>query len=123
MRYRAKDPDSFGDKLLHVAERFSVSQLQFVDNIIDKKYFTSFLPKFAGKNYELFYETKADITEQEFKAFADSGTHFIQPGIESLSTNVLHLMKKGTSLPINLRCLRLCKEYGISPSWTILCKF
>ncbi|MAR08280.1 MAG: hypothetical protein CL862_14455 [Cyanobium sp. NAT70] len=123
MRYRAKDPDSFGDKLLHVAERFSVSQLQFVDNIIDKKYFTSFLPKFTGKNYELFYETKADITEQEFKAFADSGTHFIQPGIESLSTNVLQLMKKGTSLPINLRCLRLCKEYGISPSWTILCKF
>ena len=123
MRYRAKDPESFGENLLDVADRFSVSQLQFVDNIIDKKYFTSFLPKFAGKNYELFYETKADITESEFKAFADSGTHFIQPGIESLSTNVLQLMKKGTSLSINLRCLRLCKEYGISPSWTILCKF
>jgi hypothetical protein len=35
----------------------------------------------------------------------------IQPGIESLSSSVLSLMRKGVTALINIRLLKLCAEY------------
>merc|ERR1711966_191930 len=100
-----------------------VKSIEFVDNIIAKTYFEDLLPQLNSQNLSLFYETKADFSESDAVRFKESGVRFIQPGIESLSDSVLNLMKKGTTAAVNIECLRLCREYGIRPAWTILSGF
>jgi hypothetical protein len=71
----------------------------------------------------IFYEVKADLKADEMQVMADAGVRRIQPGIESLSTPTLKLMKKGTTSFHNLRFLRNCALYGITPLWNILVGF
>ena len=45
----------------------------------------------------VFYETKANLTKDQLRALREAGIGTIQPGIESLSTDVLRTMRKGTT--------------------------
>jgi hypothetical protein len=47
----------------------------------------------------------------------------IQPGIESLSTNVLRLMRKGTTMLRNVRLLKWAHYYSMHIGWNILTGF
>jgi hypothetical protein len=47
----------------------------------------------------------------------------IQPGIESLSDQVLKLMKKGVSGLQNIQLLKWCKQFGVEPQWNLLFGF
>ena len=47
----------------------------------------------------------------------------IQPGIESLSSHVLQLMRKGVTAIQNVQLLKLCREYGIEVVWNLLYGF
>jgi len=53
----------------------------------------------------------------------DGGVSHIQPGIESLSDEVLRLMRKGVTGFQNLQLLRWCTEVGVGCSWNILAGF
>lgn len=121
--YRSKSPTQMASIVKELTLKHGINKIEFVDNIIDKTYFNDFLPLLEDQDLIMFYETKADISEQDISHFRSSGVRFIQPGIESLSNPVLKLMRKGTSLAINLQCLRLCREYGVRPAWAILTGF
>jgi hypothetical protein len=54
---------------------------------------------------------------------AQAGVTHIQPGIESLSSNVLLLMRKGVRAVQNVNLLRWSQYYGIHVSWNILWGF
>jgi hypothetical protein len=54
------------------------------------------------------------------KVLADAGITKIQPGIESMSSSTLSLMKKGTSVFHNLNFLKGCVIYFITPVWNLL---
>ena len=47
----------------------------------------------------------------------------MQPGIESLATSTLKLMRKGTSVFQNLLLLKNCVTYDIYPRWNLLVGF
>src|SRR5262249_10194705 len=47
----------------------------------------------------------------------------IQPGIESLSSRVLQLMRKGVTTLQNIYLLKLCSMYGIEALWNFLVGF
>jgi magnesium-protoporphyrin IX monomethyl ester (oxidative) cyclase len=123
MAYRYRDPQAMASIVRSTTSRYNTKKIEFVDNIIAKSYFEEFLPLLENEDLTLFYETKADFNESEVQRFYTSGVRFIQPGIESLSDPVLKLMRKGTSAALNLECLRLCREYGINPAWSILSGF
>ena len=123
MNYRVKDASSMAEQLKSKIQEHRIKRVEFVDNIIDKGYFKSFLPLIEDQDLSLFYETKADFSESDAEQFLKSGVRFIQPGIEALHDSVLKLMRKGTSAALNIECLRLCKEYGLRPAWSILTEF
>lgn len=123
MAYRARDPRAMASIVRSTTSRYAINKIEFVDNIIAKSYFDHFLPLLQEDSLTLFYETKADFSESDAQRFRASGVRFIQPGIESLSDPVLKLMRKGTSAALNIECLRLCREYGINPAWSILSGF
>ena len=50
---------------------------------------------------------------------AKAGITHIQPGIESLSSNVLHLMRKGVRAITNINLLRWAQYYDMRVSWNL----
>ena len=69
----------------------------------------------------MLYEVKANLTQPEVAALRRSRVRHLQPGIESLNTHCLQLIKKGTTAIRNLALLKWCREYGIIAYWNLLC--
>jgi hypothetical protein len=53
----------------------------------------------------------------------DAGISVIQPGIESLSSHVLKLMRKGVTALQNIQLLKSCEQFGVVPGWSIITGF
>ena len=125
MRYRSKSAERVIDELLYLQENYQYTRVQVVDNIMDVRYFHDLLPRLAEKNLglDLFYETKANLRKEQVLAFRRAGVSMIQPGIESFSTNLLRLMRKGVSMLQNIQLLKWCAEYMVTPTWIMLMGF
>jgi ribosomal peptide maturation radical SAM protein 1 len=96
-----------------------------VDNILDPGYLASLVPALAEAqlDYEIFYEIKANLTRAQVRRLAESGIRHVQPGIESFSSHVLALMRKGTRSSQNVNTLRWAQHYQVSASWNLLWGF
>ena len=125
MAYRSMKPELAID-LISGLFKFSstVSRLESVDNILPKNYVQEVLPFInPPQNMTIFYEVKADLAEHDVEVLSKAGVRAIQPGIESLNTSTLKLMKKGTSSFQNLMLLKNCLLYGVNPAWNLLIGF
>lgn len=125
MNFRSKSADRAMDELLTLTARYPGCYIQVVDNILDMQYFKTFIPDLAARklNLHLFYEVKSNLRKDQVRLLRDAGIRMIQPGIESLSTPILKLMKKGCTSLQNIQLLKWCKEYGLRVSWNILWGF
>jgi ribosomal peptide maturation radical SAM protein 1 len=125
MAFRSKTPANAAADIVELARRHRVLRLDAVDNIVDMTYVRELLPRLreADHGFGLFYETKSNLKRAELRALRMAGVIAIQPGIESLSTPILALMKKGVTALQNLRLLKWCKEMRIHVAWNILYGF
>ncbi len=125
MTFRAKSPERALAELTELVDRYQTRRISAVDNIIDMRYFRDALPRLAELelDVELFYETKANLRKEQVRLLGEAGITRIQPGIESLSSNVLRLMRKGVSALQNIQLLRWCDEYMVQPYWNLLAGF
>jgi ribosomal peptide maturation radical SAM protein 1 len=74
-------------------------------------------------DYKLFWEVKANLTPAQLRTLASAGVACVQPGIESLSTHVLELMRKGISMLKNVRFLKWARYFNMDIRWNILTGF
>ncbi len=125
MQFRAKSAGRVLDELAQQARRYRSFRFEAVDNILEPSYLKDLFPGLAETEagYELFYEVKANLDREHLKIMAQAGVAHIQPGIESLSTHVLGLMRKGVRAVQNVNLLRWCQYYGIDVSWNLLWGF
>jgi len=125
MAFRSKTPDRFMREITDLAKRYRITFFQTTDNILDMGYLKSFFPRVdeARLDYEFFFETKANLTREQLAALRRGGVRWLQPGIESLSTHILTLMRKGTTMLQNVRLLKWCRYYGIRVSWNLIWGF
>jgi ribosomal peptide maturation radical SAM protein 1 len=125
MSYRAKSPQRVLTELSEQTRKYRINFFEAVDNILDLKYFEGFfdLIEQGKSDYQFFYEVKANLTRAQIHALYRGGMRHIQPGIESLSTHVLKLMRKGCSMLMNICCMKWCLYYGIHVSWNLLWGF
>jgi ribosomal peptide maturation radical SAM protein 1 len=95
------------------------------DNILSMKFFADLLPALAERKntVPLFFEIKANLRREQVRLLRDAGVTGVQPGVESLSTPILQLMRKGVTLLQNVQLLKWCKEFGVKPLWNILWGF
>jgi hypothetical protein len=63
---------------------------------------------------------KANLTLEQLRILWDGGVRQIQPGIESLSSDILRLLRKGASKLHNIRLLKWARWLGIKVSWYLL---
>ncbi|MGH7388559.1 MAG: RiPP maturation radical SAM C-methyltransferase [Candidatus Rokuibacteriota bacterium] len=125
MAFRSKSAERVVEEIAALATRHEVLDVKVVDNIMDPRYLHDVLPRLADLNYDLriFYEIKANLKRDHVRLLRNAGIVQIQPGIESLSTPILKLMRKGVSALQNLRLLKWCEEYGVHPLWNLVCGF
>jgi ribosomal peptide maturation radical SAM protein 1 len=125
INYRSMRPESAFAVLNALFEEAPrIRELQSVDNILPKSYLTDVLPYLdMPPGLFMFYEVKADLSEDDFRVLAGARVLRIQPGIEALNTSTLKLMRKGTSVFQNLAFLINSVRYGIEPAWNLLIGF
>jgi ribosomal peptide maturation radical SAM protein 1 len=98
--------------------------LECVDNILPKQYLKEVLPVLAPPpQVSLFYEVKASLSEEDVQILSKAHVNSIQPGIESLATSTLQLMKKGTTAFQNILLLKYCLLSDVYPLWNVLVGF
>jgi ribosomal peptide maturation radical SAM protein 1 len=112
-------------ELVSQAKRYRSFRFEAVDNIMDTAYLTKLFPVLVENEtgYEIFYEVKANLSREQLKLMAQAGVTHIQPGIESLSSNVLRLMRKGVRAIQNVNLLRWAQYYDIHVDWNLLWGF
>ncbi|MFB0615545.1 RiPP maturation radical SAM C-methyltransferase [Streptomyces sp. AGS-58] len=125
MEFRAKPGERLWAEIDRLVRRHRLLDVVTVDNIIGMAYFRDFLPRVAGSGWDLrlHYEVKSNLTADQLRLLAASGTVHIQPGIESLDSRVLDLMDKGVTGARNVRTLRECENHALTCSWNLLYGF
>jgi ribosomal peptide maturation radical SAM protein 1 len=125
MTFRSKSAKRVLEELSELQNNYHPDYIAAVDNILDMKYFRDLVPALAteGLHLGIFYETKANLTKEHLRLLRAAGIATIQPGIESLSTSILRLMRKGTTAIQNVQMLKWCSELGIVPFWNLIYGF
>lgn len=92
-----------------------------VDNLMPPTYprevFSALSPP-AG--VAMRYEVRADLSASDIQALCHGGVTWLQPGIESLATATLTLMRKGVTAFSNVRFLKECTGYPVTLEWNVL---
>ncbi|MBI2893810.1 MAG: RiPP maturation radical SAM protein 1 [Deltaproteobacteria bacterium] len=106
----------------HFARERPGIPLVMTDSSLPASYFDDAIPELAarGLGATIQYETRADLTRAQLAALRAAGIAQIQPGIESLSTAVLRLMRKGTTALQNVQLLKWARELGLTVLWNLL---
>jgi ribosomal peptide maturation radical SAM protein 1 len=125
MGFRAKKTERVLAELAELTRRYRICSFEAVDNILDPRYIDKLFAQIgeAKLDYRFFYEVKVNLTRAQIKTLYRGGIRSIQPGIESMSTRVLQLMRKGCTMLQNVRCLKWCHYYDIRVSWNLLWGF
>lgn len=125
MAFRSKSPRRALDELEELVDRWQLTNVEAVDNILDMKYFSDMLPALAnsGRSLQIFYEVKSNLSREQVKLLSEAGVNRIQPGIESMSDHVLKLMRKGVTALRNIQLLKWCREFNIIVEWNVLYGF
>jgi ribosomal peptide maturation radical SAM protein 1 len=93
------------------------------DEIVAKDYFKDFLPGLPGRLPGLrvvYFQVRPDLHKQQLRLLADAGIRRLEAGIESLSTPVLRLMRKGTTALQCVQFLKSARELDIEVVWNVL---
>ena len=125
MTYRAMNPENAIELFKSLFKYHPRSSYFFcVDNILPTTYIKDVLPHLnSPENSTIFYEVKADLSEEDLKVLSQAKANCIQPGIESLATSTLKLMKKGTSSFQNLTLMKNSLLNDVELVWNILIGF
>ncbi|MFH1465916.1 MAG: RiPP maturation radical SAM C-methyltransferase [Pseudomonadota bacterium] len=122
MAFRAKSQARFMAEVDSVTRRYGTRYLFMADNILSMEYLGEFAGWAAESGMELsyFWEVKANLDRRRIRRLAQAGVTAVQPGIESFSTPILRLMRKGVSAIQNVAFLKYAREYGVLPAYNIL---
>ncbi len=123
--YRRKTPQRAEAEIKALTARYGVERVILTDSVLDMSAFKTFLPALAewGGLEELFLEVRVGLNFDQLRMLKAAGVKSFQPGIESLDSEVLRLMNKGTTLLQNIQFLKWCRELDLFPTWNLLFGF
>jgi ribosomal peptide maturation radical SAM protein 1 len=125
MEFRAKNVDNVIQQLDELSRRYGILDFNAIDNIIAPEYIDKLFTRLADANTDirLHYEVRPSLTRAQLKLMRKGGLFSIQPGVESLSTHILKLMRKHTTGIRNLELIKWATYYGINNLYNILLRF
>lgn len=123
--FRSKSSSRALNELISLTTSYPGCPVVTVDNILDMSYFKTFIQELATHpiDVQIFYEVKANLKKDQLRLLKAARVTRIQPGIESLSSVILAMMRKGVKALQNIQLLKWCKEFDIYPTWNLLWGF
>ena len=97
--------------------RFMMAVDNLMPPIFPREVFSKLSPP-AG--IAMRYEVRSDLPTSDIQALCRGGVTWLQPGIESLSTATLMLMRKGITAFNNVLFLKECTRYPVTLEWNLL---
>lgn len=124
-KFRMKSCERVMAELAEQAQEYQIRSFEAVDNILAREHLATVIPALAAadKPYQVFYETKSNLTKEQLASLVKAGIRWIQPGIESLHDGPLKLMNKGNTAIKHIEFLKHANELGIRCSWNLLWGF
>jgi ribosomal peptide maturation radical SAM protein 1 len=125
LAYRRKNPQRAEAEIKALTDRYGVERVILTDSVLDMSAFKTFLPALAdwGGLEELFLEVRVGLDLDQVRMLRAAGVRSFQPGIESLDSEVLRLMNKGTTLLQNIQFLKWSRKFDLFPTWNLLYGF
>jgi len=123
--YRQKSPDQVVRELRSLLGTCPSRKVGMTDSVMPYSYFRMLLPRLAGQfpGVSVFYEQRANLSLPQILALKQAGVTSIAVGIESLSSRLLSLMKKGVQARQILMLLRNARAVGVDLLWNLLWGF
>jgi magnesium-protoporphyrin IX monomethyl ester (oxidative) cyclase len=122
MTHRSKSAEAVLAEFKQLSTKYNINKFEIVDNILPMEYMKTVLPTLSEESdYNIFYETKANLKKDHIEQMANAGIKWIQPGFESLHDDFLKLVAKGATAIQNISALKWCRNYGVRVSWNLLC--
>jgi ribosomal peptide maturation radical SAM protein 1 len=125
MEFRAKEPQQVVSMLETLSRRYGRLDFNAIDNIMAPEYTEQLFGKLSEikSDIRLHYEIRPHFRREQLARMRSGGLISVQPGIESLSTHVLKLMKKHSTGMRNLELMKWCTYYDINNLYNILVGF
>ncbi len=122
MVYRNKSAQRIIDEIEALARRYGIEKMTSTDCIMPERFAEEVCPDLAVCDHaiDLQYEVKANLVPQQLDRFKRAHINSIQPGVESLCTDILKLMNKGVDAIQNIGLLRNCISRQIVVRWHLL---
>lgn len=125
MKFRSAAAAQVLADITALAARYKRTEFDVVDNILDPGFFDDVLPELARRrrnefDYRFFWEVKANLSPEQIRLLRNAGVQRIQPGIESLSTRILRLMRKGVTALQNVKLLVFAAENDLMVTWNLI---
>lgn len=122
MKFRGWSGDAVLAELERLKQRYGIGRFYCMDLILPREYLRTMLPEVARRGHEwmFFYEIKANVKRRELQLLADAGVRWVQPGIESLDSDLLRLMHKGVTAAQNIILLKWSRELDVFCGWNLL---
>src|SRR5215204_1642850 len=125
MEFRSKRVENVIQQLDELSRRYGILDFNAIDNIIAPEYIEQLFNQLSAANTDihLHYEVRPSLSRVQLKQMRKGGLFSIQPGVESLSTHILKLMRKHTTGVRNLELIKWSTYYGINNLYNILLRF
>ena len=125
IKFREKSCNNIINDLSYLSERYNRFDFISTDPIIGPNVVNKLFPYLADRklSYDFFFELKPKATTEYFDRLKKASVTSIQPGIESLNSEILKIINKGSTATSNLEILRLSKNNNIDIYWNILIGF
>ncbi len=122
IKYRHKSAEKVISDLRELSEKYPDCIVNMADNVIPSEYFRTLIPRLDKElpGMHLIYQVRANLSLEEVAALKRAGLDLAQVGIESLSTPILKLMRKGTTSGQNISFLRYARSVGLPIFWSIM---
>jgi len=119
--YRTKSADRIAAELRDLGRLWPCRLIYLADTVVSPAFLDEVLPDLAADVLppRLFFEVRPNLTREQVATIAAIRAQ-IQPGVESFSDHVLHLMHKGTRALENIRLLKWCRSAGVKVHWNLL---
>ena len=125
MEFRAKDAENVIAQLEALSRRYGIFHFNAIDNILAPEYVDKLFGRLAQANTDIriHYEIRPSLSRTQLREMRRGGLFSVQPGVESLSTRILKIMKKHTTGMRNVELIKWCTYYGIHNFYNILVRF
>lgn len=126
LKFRKKSIPRAVEEISFLRENYPHFDICFTDEAVDPQTIKALAKsgKEGGSPSDIIYiQVRPDLNKKQLELLKSAGVKRLEVGIESLSTKVLELIRKGVKAIQNIAFLKWCQELKIEPVWNLLWGF